>query len=69
MQGRREPNVGPGKILVEKKTVSEVLKTWYFRYSAFWPTGKWQGGNSPPSGYAAVSNHVFNGYVSLERPN
>ena len=24
-----------------KKTVSKVLKTWYFFYSAFWSTGQW----------------------------
>ena len=30
-----------------QKTVPEVLKTWYFSYSAFWSTGHW-GGYSPP---------------------
>ena len=29
-----------------QKTVPEVLKTWYFSYSAFWSTGHW-GGYSP----------------------
>ena len=30
-----------------KKRVLEVLKTWYFLYSAFWSAGQW-GGYSPP---------------------
>ena len=25
-----------------QKTVSDVLKTWYFPYSAFWSTGQWR---------------------------
>ena len=27
-----------------QKTVSEVLKMWYFLYSAFWSAGQWGGG-------------------------
>ena len=30
-----------------QKRVLEVLKTWYFPYSAFWSAGQW-GGYSPP---------------------
>ena len=30
-----------------QKTVSEVIKTWYFPYPAFLSAGQW-GGNSPP---------------------
>ena len=30
-----------------QKTVSEVIKTWFFPYSAFWSAGQ-LGGNSPP---------------------
>ena len=30
-----------------QKTVPEVLKTWYFSYSAFWSTGQC-GGYCPP---------------------
>ena len=34
-----------------QKMVSEVLKTWYFLYSAFWPAGQWGEGKAvfPPS--------------------
>ena len=34
-----------------QKMVSKVLKTWYFLYSAFWPTGQWGRGKGciPPS--------------------
>ena len=37
--------------------VLEVLKTWYFPYSAFWLAGQW-GGYSPPAflGYATGQN-------------
>ena len=40
----------------KKKTVSGVLQTWYFPYSAFWSTA-----NGRPSrpGYAAASNVCF----------
>ena len=31
-----------------QKRVLEVLKTWYFPYSAFWSAGQWGGGYSPP---------------------
>ena len=30
------------------KTVSEVLKTWYFPFSAFWSTGHGRGGAIAP---------------------
>ena len=29
-----------------QKIVSEVLKTWYFLYSAFWPAGEWGEGKA-----------------------
>ena len=53
-----------------QKTVPEVLKTWYFSYSAFWPTGQW-GGYSPlpplpPSGYATVRGGVLEDVLGLE---
>ena len=39
-----------------QKRVLEVLKTWYFPYSAFWSAGQWGGGAisppRPPPGYA-----------------
>ena len=31
-----------------QKRVLEVLKTWYFPYSAFWSAGQWGGGIAPP---------------------
>ena len=39
-----------------QKRVLEVLKTWYFPYSAFWSAGQWGGGCSPPAppGYATA---------------
>ena len=55
-----------------QKTVPEVLKTWYFSYSAFWSTGLW-GGSSPhlrplwlrycqtwsPRGYPRPRGHIL----------
>ena len=38
-----------------QKRVLEVLKTWYFPYSAFWSAGQWGGAITPPrtpTGYA-----------------
>ena len=35
-------------IPAQKKTVSDVLKTWYFPYSAFWSTGQWRALAPPP---------------------
>ena len=38
-----------------QKRVLEVLKTWYFPYSAFWSAGQWGGAIAPPApppGYA-----------------
>ena len=29
-----------------QKLVSEVLKTWYFLYHAFWPAGEWGEGKA-----------------------
>ena len=45
-----------------KKTVSEVLKTCYFPYSAFWSTGQWGGGGGGGaliflSGYATEKHN------------
>ena len=31
-----------------QKRVLEVLKTWYFSYSAFWSAGQWGGAIAPP---------------------
>ena len=31
-----------------QKRVLEVLKTWYFPYSAFWLAGQWEGYSPPP---------------------
>ena len=36
----------------EHKTVSKVLKTWYFFYSAFWSTCQWGSLYPRPPGYA-----------------
>ena len=47
----------------DKKTFSEMLKTWYCFYSAFWLTG--QGGYSPP-GYA--TGWLYK-YHNLEKNN
>ena len=41
-------------IPTQKKTVSDVLKMWYFPYSAFWSTGQW-GGISLPSDYPTAA--------------
>ena len=43
------------------KAVSEVLKTWYFSYSAFWSTGHGRGGgySTRPSGNATVQYWPF----------
>ena len=35
-----------------QKTVLEMLRAWYFPYSAFWSAGQW-GANAPP-GYATA---------------
>ena len=37
-----------------QKTVSDVLKTWYFSYSAFWSTGQWRA-LAPPSDYPTAA--------------
>ena len=38
-----------------KKLVSEMLKTWYFPYSAFGPTSQWGKAIAPrPSGYVTA---------------
>ena len=42
-----------------QKRVLEVLKTWYFSYSAFWSAGQWGGAIAPPPpppGYATAVN-------------
>ena len=41
----------------EQNTVSEVLKTWYFLYSAFFSAGQWMGFIPRPPGYA--TGHVL----------
>ena len=42
-----------------QKRVLEVLKTWYFPYSAFWSAGQWGGAIARPPGYATVCKPVF----------
>ena len=42
-----------------KKSVSEVLKTWYFPYSAFWLASQLGGGTAFFPGYATEKHKDF----------
>ena len=47
-----------------QNTVLEMLKTWYFAYSAFWLAGQLGGGYRPPPappppGYATGTAHDY----------
>ena len=39
--------------------VSEKIKTWYFPYSAFWLTGQWGKGYSPPPLATLLNGTLF----------
>ena len=53
-------------ILVQK-TVSEVLKTWYFYYSGFWSAGQWGGGGG--GGGGAIVPRAPPGYATVFTPD